>query len=283
MGAKGVIIYNTLASRYSINTTGHDADEKYPTYSTKDILFPQEFSDYDCANAEAQIPTVDLSFQPLPYNADHNDPLLSGDTEDNLCQLYSETKLRHCESKKCLLTSLSNTSTTQVCCAWDLHLWLYADPTLQVNQTVTIPTVFITMQQADRLVSDIIKLQNVPLMARVHSRWRPDYNGSSLLIWMLGVAVAAFAAYGSAADYHTGIRKLLHRRRQPRSAVPTGNSSNGNRRPLATRNPMQEETLELEPIHALGFVVMASSSLFILFYFEVRTDVYVVYWSVYGT
>jgi hypothetical protein len=43
-------------------------------------------------------------------------------------------------------------------------------------------------------------------------------------------------------------------------------------RPLAQRSAFQDDTLELEPIHAVGFILMASSSLLILFYFKVRTN-----------
>jgi hypothetical protein len=104
-----------------------------------------------------------------------------------------------------------------------------------------------------------------------------------MLIWLLGVTVAAVAAYWSASDYHKGMDMILKRmaRQQQQASgntvIPSGGASNSpapaaasNNAPLVTRNPMQEETLELEPIHALGFVIMASSSLFILFYFKVR-------------
>jgi hypothetical protein len=301
LGASAVVVYNTLHSRYSINTTKH-AGEKYPSYSVNDILWPQPKHDYDCDKGSAMIPTVDLSFTPLPYNAPHNDPLLSGDTHDNLCQLYSHDSLRHCASNKCLITKdysehEQNATHTQVCCAWDLHLWLYADTDMN-DVTLHIPTVFLTMQQGDQLVATILTTTTTTTtsgftsvdatgntaqaaLAIVTSRWRSQsYNYSSLLIWMLGVCVAALAAYWSAADYHKGIQTLLKRHRAATATVPSGNNGNGNgntagqqQQPLAQRNPMQEETLELEPIHALGFVVMASSSLFILFYFKVSAAV----------
>ena len=281
LGAVGVILYNTLASRYSINTTAHEG-EKFPSYSTKDILFPQEYYDYDCHKGSASIPTVDLSFSPLPYDGQTNDPLLSGDTQDNLCVLHSEDSLRHCDSKRCLVTGLEDddkndnnnkdSSTTRVCCAWDLHLWLYPDPTMENETSIDIPMVFLTMDQGAQLLETIKKDSTTQVL--ILSRWRPNYNVSALLIWMLGVCVAAMASYWSAKDYHIGIRKLIQCRRNARTLASLSNGAAGLFRPttpLAERNPMQEETLELEPIHALGFVVMASTSLFVLFYFEVRS------------
>ena len=289
LGAQGVILYNTLASRYSLNTTKSTKStaSTASTATSDDILFPQEFFDYDCQLGQAEIPSVDLSFDPLPYNSQQNDPLLSGDaSSDNLCWLYSQNHLNSCDSKKCLITGANTNATftnkdtdtdtdtdttqTKVCCAWDLHLWLYSDTTMKDYTKVTIPTVFITMNQADTLFESMSK---GPVLVKLYSRWRSSYNLSSILIWMLGVAVASLAAYCSAHDYHTGIRKLLARRNATSSTIPTGRAPR-QPQPLAHRNPMQEETLELEPIHALGFVIMASSSLFILFYFEVRTYYY---------
>jgi hypothetical protein len=274
LGAVGVVLYNTLSSRYSINTTAHEG-EKYPNYSTEDILFPQQYYDYDCTKGQAMIPTVDLKIHPLPYNAKHNDPLLSGSTPDNLCRLHSQSQggdgdfASTCDSQKCLITAWDeNTTNTQACCAWDLHLWMYADNAMK-NVSISIPTIFLTMRQGDQLLASMRNSAD-DVAAVMASRWRPDYNLSSLVIWMLGVAVAAMAAYGSAGDCHSVLKKLRQRRANQNQTRGTNNSTNNRGAPMVTRSPMQEETLELEPIHAVGFVVMASSSLFILFYFKVR-------------
>jgi hypothetical protein len=164
MGAKAIIIYNNLASRYNINTTKHQG-EKYPTYSYQDIIFPEALNDYDCDRAFADIPTSDLKMTPLPYNSDHNDPLLSGDTDDNLCRLYSSTSLQNCNSKRCLVTSYSPDEThSRACCAWDLHLWLYSDDS---NRTVNIPAVFITMEQGYR-PHDPIEVSCLPFIGNTN-------------------------------------------------------------------------------------------------------------------
>ena len=201
---------------------------------------------------------------PWPYNSEHNDPILSGDTDDNLCRLHSPDSLQGCESKRCLLVDYDPEETyTKACCAWDLHLWLYNDAEFQ--KEVSIPAIFVTMEQSEKLI-DSIKQGSVT--GTLQPRWKPKYNISAFLVWALGVFVATLAAYLSAGDYHLGISKLTKKNgRQIYNRVDESGTSGSE--PLAPRNPMQEEALELEPIHALAFIVMASSSLFILFYFKV--------------
>lgn len=306
--ASGVIVYNTLASRYTLNKTDdHDSNDN-DGYTVDDIIWPLNRHDYDCSNGKAEIPSSDLNFdQPLPYNAAQNDPLLSGDTSDNLCMLHDDNNLRNCESKRCLVAdgdsrkkganatttaTATTTTTTTVCCAWDLHLLPYPDHDLDANVTISIPTVFITMRQAEQLLTAMknaaaaapgtTTTTTTAVTAIIRSRWRPYYNTSSLLIWALGVAVAAMAAFGSAGDYHTGIRKLLDddraaAARQQQQLQSSGGqqqrqptSSNSHNGLVPRTSSLHEETLELEPIHAVGFVVMASTSLFVLFFFKVR-------------
>ena len=299
LGAKGVIVRNTLESRYTVNKTAHQG-ERYPSYNFKDILWPLDKHDYDCSFGQASIPDIDLSFDPLPYNSRQNDPLLSGDTDQNLCILYSDDNLRNCPSKRCLIThddddpTSNSTSTTQsrsdsgttmlqACCAWDLYLEPGADYVLWQNYTVTIPTVFVTMKEGDRLLSLLGAFGTVDdssssnsVSVSVYARWESTYNISALLIWMLGVAVCSLAAYVSASDYHRGITLYLKRMyHRGRSSSSSGQSqAQRQQRPqnqIQNRSSMaQEETLALEPIHALGFVVMASTSLLVLFYFKVR-------------
>ena len=277
LGADAVLIYGTLSSRYSVNKTKH-GDEKYPSYDLTDILYPKALFDYDCQKGRAEVPAPDIRFKPLPYNADHNDPILTGDTDDNLCKLYSPTQLRDCPSKSCLLTGNygknDDESKLEVCCAWDLHVWLYRDTT--INTTITIPASYLTMEQGLQLLNDV---QTGNVQAILSSRHRPDYNFSSLLIWALGVFVAALAAYLSAGDYHYKIKQVLHRA-QVRASSDSSSGSNEPRRSRqeqTTPLPMQEETLELTPMHALGFIIMASAGLFILFFFKIYSFVKVMY------
>jgi hypothetical protein len=291
--ASAVAIYNTLAAQYRLNDTVSS-----PT--SQDILWPISKRDYDCDKGKAEIASNVLDFDhPLPYNAQQNDPLLSGNTQDNLCKLHDVNNLNNCISQRCLVAHDNDhqdndnatmaatfaSDTITVCCAWDFPLEPVADRDFYPNVTVTIPTVFLTMQQGDRIQQLALKNNNVPAVvvasAVLYSRWKPTYNPSSLLIWLLGVLVATVAAYGSASDYHWSIQKWLHKIRRQRQQQQQGqldltNSAMSTSTMLRSRSSsLQEETLELQPIHALLFVIMASTSLLVLFFFKVRRRTYI--------
>ena len=301
--SSGVIVYNTLDSRYSF--TGNKTDD-----GVNIISWPQEHDDYDCDNAEAEIPSNELLFFSNPdeakssgagggtgpYDFETNDRLLSGDTVDNLCKIHDPKGLRNCPSKRCLVAHDTATSaaaasadTTTVCCAWDIRLNPYPDDDLVKNNvTITITTLFATMEQWGILSEAMDKSSS--LTVSVHTRWRPTFNSSAVLIVLLGVFVAAFGSFRSASDYHVAISKLWQTKKKGESSRlnPNLNSASGNQQQqqqpneesLVPRNNfLAEESLELEPMHALAFLVMASISLFVLFFFKVRTIDSVLYYT----
>jgi hypothetical protein len=291
--AYGIIVYNTLDSRYSFNETNHD--DHGGNNNSEQILWPVEYHDYDCDNARAEIPSNELHFFSNPdeaksaggigsgpYDFDTNTKLLSGDTVDNLCKMHDENVLRNCPSKRCLVAhedktaaTPSSSDTTTVCCAWDILLNPYPDADLEKNVTIKIPTLFASMEQWG-VISEM--METYPsVTASAYSRWRPTFNFSAALIVMLGVMVAAFAAFRSADDYHIGISKLWKSNKKEPARIDANNrnpSSGGQQQEsLVPRNntSLAEESLELEPIHALLFLVMSSISLFVLFFFKVRS------------
>lgn len=280
-GAYGIIVYNNLGSRYSFNET--------------EILWPLEYHDYDCDNARAEIPSNELHFFSNPdeamseagagagpYDFEANDRLLTGDTIDNLCKIHDANGLRNCPSKRCLVAhedknttaTLHASDTTTVCCAWDILLNPYPDTDLEKKVTIKIPTLFATMEQWGIISEAMEKSTSVTVSA--YSRWRPTFNFSAVFIVLLGVAVAAFAAFRSADDYHIGITKLWQSKKMAsaRNNTTNRNAASGIQQEdsLVPRNnaSLAEESLELEPIHALLFLVMSSISLFVLFFFKVR-------------
>eukprot|EP00538_Stauroneis_constricta_P006271 CAMPEP_0119549340 /NCGR_PEP_ID=MMETSP1352-20130426/3067_1 /TAXON_ID=265584 /ORGANISM="Stauroneis constricta, Strain CCMP1120" /LENGTH=771 /DNA_ID=CAMNT_0007594873 /DNA_START=163 /DNA_END=2478 /DNA_ORIENTATION=- len=290
LGASGILIYGNLANRYAVNDTIEE-----PTFD--DIIWPLDRYDYDCQKGHAMVPLLDFSFDPLPYNAEQNDVLLSGNNDDNLCHYYSDNQLRNCESKLCLLTGNKSDSGDQLeaCCAWDLPIWLYNDPTLtDPNSTnysdidVTIPAAYLTMEQGNELLQ-ILSVQGDGTISTVEailtSRYRPQYNVSAVLIWMLGVFVCALAAHMSAADY-----RWSYRRHQALASAEAASANGGGGRNSSNRSSRngqrgqrsptlaaQEESLELSAWHALGFIVMASSGLMILFVFKIYSVVKIMY------
>ncbi|KAG7341173.1 signal peptide peptidase [Nitzschia inconspicua] len=279
-GASAVAIYNTLGAQYRLNET-------VTSPTVDDIFWPVAKRDYDCDKGKAEIASNLLNFDnPLPYNSKQNDPLLSGgSSQDNLCKLHDPNNLHNCDSQRCLVAhdekynNASTSDTITVCCAWDMPLEPVPDGDLHRNITVTIPTLFLTMQQGDQLKEKALRYSNSSAM--IYSRWKPTYNPSSLLIWMLGVLVAALAAYSSASEYHVYIRKCLWKLQQQRQRSQEMTSTNSQQPPHVaphrSSGSMQEETLELEPIHALFFVIMASTSLLVLFFFKIYSVVKVMY------
>lgn len=282
LGAKGILIYGNLASRYDLNTTNKTEDYEY---SILDITYPLELYDFDCTNGQAHIPSAMLSLDPLPYNAQQNDPLLSGESSENLCMRSATDNLESCPSKACLLTGKSSTTdgqaTMEACCAWDLHIWLYQDNNFDelLMERVVIPAAYLSMQQANQLLQDME--ENEVVLVTLYTRWRPQYNPAILLIWALGVSVAALAAYLSAGDYHDYIRRVLRRQERHRQGIDTTTSSrtkvNDGVERSASSARAPPEDMELTAAHALGFIIMASSSLLVLFYFKIYGIVKVFY------
>lgn len=266
LGASGVIIEGSMESRYAMNET------------TNEVIYPQDKNDYDCAKGRAEIPASALSFP--PYSAEVNDPVLSGDVSTNLCLKNSPDHLASCESNACLLTggNVTNDGMLEACCAWDLHIWLYYDPTMK-SLEIEIPAVYATMAQGHELS------QLVGATVKMSARPRAAYNLSAILIWMLGVLVAAFASYASAADYHAATKGILSNKQhtgediedQERSALTNGNGTKDGPLMPSSSYGQAEESLELSASHALGFIIMASSGLLILFFFKIYGIVKVMY------
>ena len=182
LGASAVVVYGTLASRYSVNTTARATDYKY---STADIIFPPELLEFDCSKAMGLVDMSELSFDPLPYNAAVNDPLLSGPNSPCL----ENSNVESCPSQKCLLTGEIHLDITdrpihkaQACCAWDLHIWLFQDTSM--TEDVRIPVFYITMGQADELFQQMSESENAGLSVSLtlYQRWHPEYNVSYVVL-----------------------------------------------------------------------------------------------------
>lgn len=262
MGAVGVLIYQTLAAHYSLNTTKQTSEDHEPT--VQDIIFPLNKHDYDCSNGEIHVPVDSVVLDnPWPYDPTINDPVLTSSTPSS------------CDSHRFFLTSLPDShndpSSYQACCAWDLPMEMGPDYTLYNTTTkddaaaveVTIPAAYVTLRQYPQLQ------QAISTRVKLVERWHPTWNISAVLIWALGVAVAAWAGHSSASEYHRKKRRLLRRQQGPRQQQPT---------PPAPRPPRpQEEVMDLTPAHVAGFIVSASTSLLVLFYFKIYGVVKVFY------
>lgn len=312
-GVSGVIIYGTLSSRYGYNET------------TNDIVYPAEYYDYDCSlkkgGGKVFIPKSKLigfdssntatatDTDTGPYNS-QNDNLLSGSKDEgNLCAIYSENDdfENDCPSQRCLLTGNQTTispnnlavTTMDACCAWDKHIFLYKDDSMADAETghVKIPTVipvfYITMDEAETLFQYMNSASFQGII--MYSRWYPKYNISAVLVWAVGVFVAALASYLSASEIRYA-RKELEKRVGEQgngSADSDGQQDQNNDGTVSMRGYQQlsidregrehrnaippEETLELTPAHAISFLVFSSAGLLTLFFFKIYNVVKVFY------
>eukprot|EP00584_Thalassiosira_punctigera_P008354 CAMPEP_0172528300 /NCGR_PEP_ID=MMETSP1067-20121228/2733_1 /TAXON_ID=265564 ORGANISM="Thalassiosira punctigera, Strain Tpunct2005C2" /NCGR_SAMPLE_ID=MMETSP1067 /ASSEMBLY_ACC=CAM_ASM_000444 /LENGTH=938 /DNA_ID=CAMNT_0013312187 /DNA_START=96 /DNA_END=2912 /DNA_ORIENTATION=+ len=379
LGASAIIIYGTMGSRYSLNYTNSTDDgstndaKTREGYTRDDVLWPHDKLDYDCDFGRAMIPKTtlgsSLDFLKMPggYNP-QNDAMLMGTSENNLCVKYDDTEgddksfVGSCNSQRCLVTGRNSSDDGgdnlkyEACCAWDFHVWLYADASIPKDaEDVTIPAVFVTMGEAAELLDLVRGAQDGggdPVVMSIYQRYRPEYNVSAVLIWAFGVFVAWIASYHSSLDIRRvskaivvqremlanigrdggggGSRQGEQQRRggshqqqsaRPRSrsnspssasngenangdgggalemasnASTTNERANGNGQErtiyreesaeaaaVVTQNVApryhDEEALELTSAHALGFVVMASTSLLVLFFFKIYNVVKIMY------
>ncbi len=220
-------------------TTNNDAKTR-DDYTINDMIWPGDKYDYDCTFGQAHIPSEEfsnlLSFGQLPggYDGMTNDGYLTGLGSENLCVKYdtnvassssSSSFGNKCESQRCLVTGRNVTTTTnddgsssssgssstttyyEACCAWDLHVWLYADTSIpKTVEEVTIPAVYVTMQESAEIM-DLIRGSSSssgeggdPILLSIYQRYRPQYNASAVLIWAFGVFVAWISSYMSSSE-----------------------------------------------------------------------------------
>ncbi|KAJ8600129.1 hypothetical protein CTAYLR_003461 [Chrysophaeum taylorii] len=138
-----------------------------------------------------------------------------------------------CESGRCLLTG----NGLEICCAWDLY-------TTMGGAKVDLPSVFVTMRDADKLSEGKVELSLIQ---------EPFFTWSSVLIWVLGVATCAASASRSA--------RFIAKSRTSRFDFAGED----------------DESFELSTAHAFGFVCVASAALLLLFYVDAYAVVVVAF------
>ena len=191
-GAMGVIIYNTLESRYNWNETSGE------------VVYPKPRVDYDCSLGSTMLQNVPFDLDPPAYNGSDIDRYCNQKSPDNM---FSATS---CASGRCLIAYKAADYDFQACCAWDIHVDMSQDLDLP-KSTATDEglAIFVTMAQSDEL------LQQIGSQAAVQPRHYPVFNASSLILWMLAVAITAFASWNSASEYRQARNRLAHMRNNP--------------------------------------------------------------------
>jgi signal peptide peptidase-like protein 2B len=207
LGASGILIYNTLQSRYGWNDT------------TQRVIYPETQDDYECANGrDSNISALSLQLDPPSYNATFHNPLLTLSSPTNLCQLAPSSS--SCASQRCLVTGPAtdgdnnDTGVFTTCCAWDISETMGADDTSSTNESVHIVATFLTMRQGDTLLSNLSLINGT--MITIQPRPFPKWNASLFFLLLLGTFAVSLAAWNSAHEYrYTMLQlRLLRQRRQ---------------------------------------------------------------------
>jgi len=203
--------------------------------------------DYECSNGEGWVQNV-----VSPVWSDENQP--EECTQDSKCS-----------SGKCILTNVTDTDKgTKSCCAWDLYVNIGGTP--EQATAVRIPVAFITMADADGLFANS-DLEDGVLQAAVYLRPWSYYNPASFLLWALGVVTAAFGAWHGAGDLRKKVQ-LLDSGEAPNSRI---------KQPEDDSDDFRDQSMNLTPWHTVGFIVMASGMLVLLYYFDITLLVTVMY------
>jgi len=274
LGADGIIIYGSLGSFYSVNQTVIDSNGDNDPLDS--VIWPEDKHDYDCDNGRGFVPRSSMV---IPYSTTDNDKFLSGSANDgNLCAKNDSQFQNKCSSERCLLTGEivqeEGVDMMEACCAWDFHIWLYHDSELS-SEDVEIQALFITMKESTNLINSLKNDKNVKVV--MYRRPTPTYNFSSVVIWLMGTAIAVTAGYLSASEYRDLSSTKL-------SSIRGQNVLSVNRREMQrTRNSSEvsdensPETLDITMGMVLGFVLMSTASLLILFYLKIYSIVKVFY------
>lgn len=151
LGFRGIIVYNTLESKY---------DE------AGSVRYPKEKYDYECGARQGG-PSRPISVQDLPpldppwYSGSTHDAYLSwsdnnGNSTKNVCHLAQPSL---CDSKRCFLTGPANKEEDGMlaytaCCAWDLLVNIGGDEALSTGGSRNVVgrnfvSAFCTMQHLD--------------------------------------------------------------------------------------------------------------------------------------
>lgn len=232
LGAAGVIVRNTLASRYSlIDEDAAPALTGGPDWGN--TRWPVAQRDYECGDGKtaaggvgwrAEVAADQLAFRPAPYVGAANDALLAGTAADgNLCAANASDFVAHCPSRRCLLTGHNaSAGALEACCAWDTFVRMGGDGDddgdavpADDEEAIEIPALFVTVEHGEELyevVMDAARQAGAGLVEFVHvvpyGRWHPMGHIAGVVVWALAVAALWYAARASAREYRASWKKI---------------------------------------------------------------------------
>lgn len=255
LGASGVVVYETTASKYKYD---QDKAEAGGGVVAKGVVWPSDKRDYDCDRGSGRV-SPDAVELPYAVDVEENDSATAASCSCTGCLLTG----RSYDGSE-LLDDLSGSS-YQTCCAWDLHVILYGDN----KYDPPIPAVFATMKQAKTLAA---AAETADVTIYLEKRWEPPFNLGGLAIWALGVAVAVWASYGAADDLREGTKKIMQAETNGDAGASAGREAN-----RGEQDWKEEEIQVLTMRHAFGFLLVSSCTLLLLYYTEAYNFVKIMY------
>jgi len=255
MGAIALIVENTIEGIYR---NRNYTDSKY---------------DYECNNGD--------SWESRPINKNNK---LSGFPLSD-CSLNSK-----CDSKRCLLTGEKNLfGQEQICCAWDSYVTM--STSIEESSQIKIPSLFIRMIDTDTIsqiannlissspysttTSSSSSSSSLIFPVTLYSRYQDWINYSSLFLWLIGTFTAGYASWYSC---HQIRQQSNHHQYE---LIDNKNGSNGKTSSIHETNggidDFETPSMDLSLFHAVGFIVIASLMLVILFFFDLYLMVILLY------
>lgn len=175
----------------------------------------------------------------------------------------------YCVSNTCIVTGKTRQRNTnlqyQLCCMWDTNIIMGANQTLAKLTNITIPAVYITVQNGRML--EVEEKQNSNMYIRIYERPVPLFDISSIFLWGLGV-------YTAIIGFFTSIPKFVKERLTDDSSsrlISTGESITRQYNERVREQTIDDtrvnvEAWELDTRHAAFFILWAGLLLSILYY-----------------
>ncbi|GAB9474008.1 Signal peptide peptidase-like protein [Globisporangium polare] len=211
--------------------------------------------EFSCARGEAQA------------GSDVTETALLNFTASGWAQLPNITSCTTddaCESSMCVPTGVSK----QVCCVWDIPDAMGFGKFIedQDRGNVTIPVIRLKIADGEALKTQLVK--DAESLLTFYERDPPTVDPSQFIIWLLAVATVMTGGYKGAAYERT--------KAQLKTALVTTDATSSEETAQARvafqeheEAAATEEVMDLTIYHAVGFLVVGSAFLLLLFYVDV--------------
>lgn len=205
---------------------------------------------------------------------------------EDLVNVAKCTESSSCKSDRCIPTG----NDLQVCCAWDIPDYMgFGTSTLVPDEsTITIPVIRITMADGYTLKARISgnstgsssgsSTTNEDVRITFYERDPPNADPAQGVLWLLAVATVLMGAYqGASFERTTAQLQAALAATDTTSSEDTAQARVAYEEHLDANAGDNGATLDLTLYHAVGFLVIASAFLLLLFYVDIVLVVVVLF------